>query len=383
MEGQRLGAYLLLRKLGEGGMGAVYEGREEQSGERVAVKVLRPEFVSSQAMIDRFLNEARALHRIDHEGTVAMRDCGFLDEETVYLVMEFLQGDTLKERAREPRRISKQEALHITWQLACTLAAAHEKGIVHRDLKPDNVMLVADPKNPGRERVKLLDFGIAKLLEGPQRSAVNTGSGAMMGTPAYMSPEQCRGDGVITEMSDVYALGVLCYELLAGVRPYRGEGAGELIGQHLYATPRPLAELAPEVSTEVIDLVRRMMAKLPESRPRMHEVAEMLRFYGAALLLSPRAQLSSSGMQALPPRLTAGGAVGARSSGALPLPRLSPGSGSTLAATSPVGGQRVVARTRSLATRRRIGDLLGTVLAVVLLAMVIGALAWLFLAYHR
>ena len=155
MINEKIGSYRLVRQIGEGGMGAVYEARAltpgaADGGERVAVKVLRPEYARNQAMVDRFFNEARALHRVDHEGTVAMIDCGLLDEETVYLVMEFLEGQTLKDRLRDGGALERQTALNVIWQLAGTLAAAHEKGIIHRDLKPDNVFLDRE-RDPGRE----------------------------------------------------------------------------------------------------------------------------------------------------------------------------------------------------------------------------------------
>mgnify|MGYP001011337866 CR=1 FL=1 len=163
MSEPRLGPYRLIRKLSQGGMGAVYEGFHEAVERHVAIKVLRPEFMSNSDFVTRFFNEAKAANRIGHPSIVQIFDCGRLTDGTSYIVMELLDGETVGMRIRRSGgRLPLLGALQVVRQVANALAAAHAKNIVHRDLKPDNIMLVRDPAVPGGERVKLLDFGIAK-----------------------------------------------------------------------------------------------------------------------------------------------------------------------------------------------------------------------------
>ncbi|HNN94443.1 MAG TPA: serine/threonine-protein kinase, partial [Pseudomonadota bacterium] len=161
--GQRIGNYRVLRKLGQGGMGAVYEAVQEEIGRRAAIKVLLPDFAKDQQSILRFFNEARAVNIIHHPGLVGVFESGRLDDGAAYIVMEYLSGELLTARLEKAGQLAHPDAINISRQIASALRAAHEKGIVHRDLKPDNVMLVADPEMPDGERVKIFDFGIAKL----------------------------------------------------------------------------------------------------------------------------------------------------------------------------------------------------------------------------
>lgn len=277
-EGQRLGAYRIVRLLGEGGMGAVYEARQEPLERRVALKTLHADHAKSKEFIARFFNEAKVLSRLEHPSIVQVSDFGHAADGTAYLVMEYLRGQSLGRRIRElserGERLPIATALQVCVQVADVLGMAHGQGIVHRDLKPENLMLVGDPVAPGGERVKVLDFGIAKLSD--DRGGVKTATNQMMGTPAYMSPEQCAGAGGVDAQTDVYALGCVLYELLSGRTPFVADGPGQLIGMHLFQEPPLLLSVAPQVPSEIADLVHRMLRKERTQRPTMKEAADEL-----------------------------------------------------------------------------------------------------------
>lgn len=276
-EGHCIGPYRIVRLLGEGGMGAVYEARHEPLGRRVALKTLHPEYAHNQDVVARFFNEAKILSRLEHPSIVQVSDFGNAPDGTAYLVMEHLRGQSLARRlSSRDGRLPVVEALQLAWQVADVLAIAHAQQIVHRDLKPDNLMLVSDPVAPGGERVKVLDFGIAKLTKESDRGGVKTHTHALMGTPMYMSPEQCAGAGGVDAKSDVYSLGCVLYQMIGGRPPFEGEGAGQLIGKHLYQEPASLASLASKVPPSVIELVHRMLIKDKQRRPSMSETADTL-----------------------------------------------------------------------------------------------------------
>lgn len=278
IDGQRLGAYRIVRLLGEGGMGAVYEARQEPLDRRVALKTLHAEHAKNQDSIARFFNEAKVLSRLEHPSIVQVSDFGYAADGTAYLVMEYLRGQSLAGRIRSlserGQRLPIVTALQVCVQVADVLRVAHAQGIIHRDIKPDNLMLVADPVAPGGERVKVLDFGIAKLTY--ERSGVKTGTDQMMGTPAYMSPEQCAGAGGVDAQTDVYALGCVLYELVSGRRPFIADGLGLLIAMHMFEEPLPLHGLVPKLPKQLGELVHRMLRKDKTQRPTMLEVATEL-----------------------------------------------------------------------------------------------------------
>lgn len=292
-----IGNFRILRQLGSGGMGTVYEAINEAIERRVAIKVLRPEYACNQEFVTRFFNEARAVNRIEHPSLVQISEYGQTADGTVYIVMEYLRGETLTARLqRFHSRGERQplvQTLQTAWQLAEALAAAHDKGIVHRDLKPDNVILVPDPVAPCGERAKLLDFGIAKLV---QSNMDHTGTMVIMGTPSYMSPEQCRGAGAVTDRTDVYSLGTMLYQMVAGRLPFVGEGSGDLIGQHLHVEPPPLSSLAPSAPALLTALVHRLLIKDKEQRPPMREALTELR----RLIDAGTGQLALAGQAAAP-----------------------------------------------------------------------------------
>jgi len=289
---ERIGPYRLLGRIGTGGMGAVYEGIHEAIERRVAIKILHAAHASQPSVVTRFFNEARAVNRIEHPGLVQISDHGQLADGTLYIVMEYLRGVTLKQRLRDNGgRLGLSEALRLAKQVASALAAAHAKNIVHRDIKPENIMIVPDPETPDGERAKLLDFGIAKLVEEVQEPGSQTSTDQIIGTPLYMSPEQCRGGASIDAKADVYSLGVLLYHLVGGRPPFLGAGNGELLAKHIYEEPPPLQEFAPEAPAALADFIHKLLRKDKQQRPTMQEVFGELEALVPTVTLVKRAPL--------------------------------------------------------------------------------------------
>lgn len=272
--GSHIGPYRIVRELGTGGMGTVYEALHETIERRVAVKVLLAKYAKDATSVSRLINEARAVNRVGHPGLVQVYDANQLPDGTVYIIMELLSGETLSERARQ-RRFSILECVRLGRQIAGALAAAHSKGIIHRDLKPDNVMIVSDPDTTAGERSKILDFGIAKLVTAEGGVALATSPDVVLGTPLYMSPEQCRGAAGVDSRTDVYSLGLMLFWMLAGRPPFVGS-LGDVIAKHMFAELPPLAELCPGVPSTLAELLNELVAKAPQQRPSMTEVAAML-----------------------------------------------------------------------------------------------------------
>jgi eukaryotic-like serine/threonine-protein kinase len=265
MLGRSLGNYNVVSKIGEGGMGVVYLARHVTLGRPAAIKVLHPSLSSNQDMVTRFFNEARAATAVRNPGIVEVFDFGRLEDGSAYIVMEYLEGESLGARIRRGR-MSVAVTMTIVRAIARALQAAHEQNIIHRDLKPDNVILVPDPELASGERVKLLDFGIAKLA--PVSGEISqTRTGMVMGTPTYMAPEQCRGAGSVDHRADLYALGCVAYQMMGGQPPFVSDGAGDLIARHLYFQPAPLRSLRPEIPADVDDLVLWLLQKDPAARP--------------------------------------------------------------------------------------------------------------------
>jgi serine/threonine-protein kinase len=264
MEGTIIGQYRIVQKIGAGGMGVVYLAEHTLVGRRAAIKVLLPEYSVRRAIVTRFFNEARAMTSIPDPGIVQMYDFGFHSEGSAYIVMELLEGETLERRLKRLRRLEIADAVRITRQIAGSLASAHDAGIIHRDLKPDNVFMVRDPEALGGERPKVLDFGVAKLSGDLDRG--QTLAGTMMGTPAYMSPEQARGAGDVDARSDIYSLGCVTACLVTGRLPFDGTGIGELISAHMNLAPHRPSDLAPGVPAELDEIVLRCLEKSPGDR---------------------------------------------------------------------------------------------------------------------
>ena len=258
-------------------MGVVYEAVHEQIGQRVAAKVLYLQLAQQPEYMERFVREARASSMIRHDGLAKIFDFGLMEGGPPYILMEFLEGDLLRTRMDHlppPQRMDVPHALRIARQIASALAAAHDKGVVHRDLKPENLMLVSDSEAPSGERVKILDFGVAKFLASPHRTSMR--GGQILGTPQYMSPEQCRGARDIGPRSDVYSLGVLLYEMLTGSLPVDGT-TQQLLAKHLAGPPPTVIARTPSLPPQVSELVARMMALKPDARPEMTEVTAAIK----------------------------------------------------------------------------------------------------------
>jgi serine/threonine protein kinase len=261
------GRYLINRLIGEGGMGAVYEAEHTHMKKRLAVKVLHAEMSRLQEVVDRFEREAMAAAHIEHPNVAAATDFGKLEDGSCFLVLEYVEGQSLRE-AIGKGRLELGRALRVTFQIASALQRAHALGIVHRDLKPENVMLVEREGDP--DFVKVLDFGIAKVPVGDIGTSVKpsadapvlTQMGMVYGTPEYMAPEQALGQ-VVDARADLYALGVMLYEMLAGSRPFDHESKVSLLGMHVTARVPPFAERSPEalVPPEVEAIVMRLMSK--------------------------------------------------------------------------------------------------------------------------
>ena len=274
--GQLIGNYRLVRLLGEGGMGMVFEAVHDGVGGKAAVKILRPEISMQANLAARFFNEARAANAIQHPGIVRVFDCGYTQNRAAYLTMEFLAGESLRSRLDRARKLSLADTVRLGRQIVSALVASHRTGIVHRDLKPDNVMLVADPELPDGERVKVLDFGIAKMAENLGGRPNATDSNMVMGTPLYMSPEQCKGAKLVTDRADVYSLGIMMYQMLAGRPPFIAEAAGELLIMQVTEPVPPLDGFVPGTEPSFVHLIHSMLAKESTTRPSMDAVMAAL-----------------------------------------------------------------------------------------------------------
>ena len=262
-EGSPVGEYVIQSQIGEGAMGTVYTAVHPVIGKTVAIKVLKPELCANQASIERFIQEAHAVNRIGHPNIVDVFALSELPDGRAYFVMEWLRGEDLKARlARGP--VTVADACEILDGIARALLAAHAKDIVHRDLKPDNVFLHQVDNGP--MMVKLLDFGIAKLLRSSMKME-KTQTGNMLGTPRYVSPEQARGID-IDHRADIYSLGVIAYEMLAGRPPFQGETAMDLVVKHLSEPAPPLSQFA-RVPKALEKCVMRMLEKNPANRPSL------------------------------------------------------------------------------------------------------------------
>jgi serine/threonine-protein kinase len=263
-EGLEVGEYRVLRKIGEGGMGSVYSAVQPVIGKRVAIKVLAPHIASNPELVRRFVDEARAVNKIGHPNIIDIFSFGWLADQRHYFAMEFLDGQSLADRLKSGA-FQPDEARRLLRQICQALEAAHRQGIVHRDLKPDNIWIV-QPQH-GDSYAKLLDFGIAKLM-GDADEGHRTQTGIVMGTPAYMSPEQCRGVNV-EKGTDIYALGMILYEMFAGRLPFQGSFA-ELITHHLITVPDPPSRHGP-VPRALEELIMRCLDKDPAQRPQSAE----------------------------------------------------------------------------------------------------------------
>ena len=284
--GNHIGQYRILRKIGAGGMGTVFLGEHILLGRRAAIKTLLPALSMNPEIVERFFTEARATSAITDPGVVQIFDFGYHVDGTAYIVMELLEGESLQTRIERLGKIAPSDALRIARQVAGSLAAAHDREIVHRDLKPENIYLIHDAEAQGGERTKILDFGICKL--GHEASDVSlTQSGTTMGTPVYMSPEQCRGAGEVDHRSDIYALGCVLFHMVAGRPPFECDGAGEFIVAHLQQDPPTPSTFIPELPDLIDGLILRCLEKSADDRfQSMTELQHALEYVVARISAS-------------------------------------------------------------------------------------------------
>jgi serine/threonine-protein kinase len=268
--GAKAGPWLVERELGRGGMGAVYAVVHEDIGKRAALKVMHRRLVHGSSA-ERILLEARVVNQIGHPNIVDVFETGAFPDGRPYIVMERLEGVPLGVRADEGK-ILPDRVIAILLQICDALIAAHAAGVVHRDLKVDNIFLIDNPDDPASPRVKLLDWGIAKVISADPHHTIE---GQLVGTPQYLAPEQARG-GAVTPATDVYSLGVLAYELFLEQLPFEAETSAEIMAMHLRATPPPPSELWPDMPPALEELMLSMLAKAPDARPIMLEVARSL-----------------------------------------------------------------------------------------------------------
>jgi serine/threonine-protein kinase len=296
--GAAVGEYVIEALIGRGGMGSVYAARQPLIGKRVAIKVLSTDLPEDATALRRFVDEARAVNKIGHPNIIDIFSFGELPDKRQYFVMELLQGFTLRDRM-EDRPLELAECQRYLEHICSALSAAHAEQIVHRDLKPENIW-ISTPKH-GEPYVKLLDFGIAKLLEthavGPA-----TQTGVAMGTPQFMSPEQCRGVDV-DYRTDIYALGIILYEIFAGRLPFIGNSLIEVLMQHM-TTPPPPPSGFRAVPSAIERLILACLEKEPSARPQ--SAAEVLLRFREAVL-APAAPEPDGATDRVPRRIADSG----------------------------------------------------------------------------
>src|SRR5262245_17344427 len=276
------GKYRIVRLIGEGGMGAVYEGENTRIHRRVAIKVLHAGVAEQGEAVARFEREAQAAGRIGSEHIVEVLDLGTLPNGDRYLVMEYLDGEGLGGRIKTRGRMSAQELAPIAHQLMEGLGAAHGAGIIHRDLKTDNVFLLRS-RGGKADFVKLLDFGISKFSQLSGDSGFSmTRTGAVMGTPYYMAPEQAKGSRELDHRVDIYATGVILYEALTGQVPFNADTFNELLFKIVLEEPRPLEQIDPTIDAGFAAIVAKAMAREPALRfQSANEMQNALAMWGS------------------------------------------------------------------------------------------------------
>ncbi len=258
--------YELTGRLGKGGMSVVYRARRVHIGDEVAVKVLLREFVKESGALERFRREARAAAMLHHPNVVTIHDFGETSDREMpaFIVMEFVKGIPLRDILRSEGPLPAERAVRLMRGICAGVGAAHRQGVVHRDLKPENIMVIAPDDDDEYESVRVVDFGLAKLWDIAKAGVTHTGT--VVGTPYYMSPEQCRGE-TLDARSDVYSLGAMLYEIVSGNRPFVAENISWIISKHLYESPPPLPR-SPPIPRHVTAAIMRALAKDPGDRQK-------------------------------------------------------------------------------------------------------------------
>ncbi|MGD9685241.1 MAG: serine/threonine-protein kinase, partial [Candidatus Obscuribacterales bacterium] len=297
LTGKTIGAYRLVEPIGRGGMGFVFKARHEIMNRDVAIKLLSPQVASDEIGIKRIRREATAMGSLQHPNIATIFDFGVSDDGQPFIVMEYIQGHTLKDLLKEKRRLTAERGLPIFARIADAMAFAHENGVIHRDLKPHNIMLTDTVE---KDFVKVLDFGIAKSVN---ESVMLTQKGEVLGSPIYMSPEQCTGKS-IDQRSDIYALGAIMYEAITGRPPFLCSTIYETIYAKTTETPGPFREVAPDLTDcqPLEDLIMACLSISPYDRPSsMSELKVKLASAGALLGVS----ITSSTVTSAIPRIEA------------------------------------------------------------------------------
>ena len=288
--------YRLDERLGGGGMGTVYRATHLLIDRPVAIKVLSQRFVGDQTAQHRFRREARAAGRMQHPNAVTVTDFGTTPDGWLYIVMELLEGQTLRDLLAREAPLDPARAVSLALQACLAIGAAHEAGLIHRDLKPANIFIEQRPNLPAI--VKVLDFGVAKFaVDGLEDDDFKTLTqvGAIIGTPRYMSPEQCSGAAALTPASDVYSLGIILYEMLTGAVPFIGDTPLAVALKHVSERPRPPREIVPSIPEEIERVVLHALEKNAADRPananelrrELHATAELLGFEHAESVIAP------------------------------------------------------------------------------------------------
>jgi len=275
--GTTVGNYELRECIGTGGMGAVFLAENPTVESQVAIKVLHESHLTDEAIVSRLVDEARAVNMVGHQGLVRIHDCHTQEGLGLYLAMELLRGQTLFERYNARGPFPPYLTARLLRQAASALVAAHDAGIIHRDLKPSNVFLVDDAEVVGGLRVKLLDFGVAKLLGDDDPMGERTATGMIIGSPQYMSPEQCLDSKGVDPRTDLFSLGAIGYVLLSGQLPFPGQSIGQVLLAHRRGEAPPLRQLRPEVPPELEAVLMRALAREREQRiPTAQEMEQQL-----------------------------------------------------------------------------------------------------------
>jgi serine/threonine-protein kinase len=261
----RIGNYRLVRLLGQGGMGAVYLAEHIEIGKRAAVKILNAQQANDEESVGRFLGEARLISGLKHPSIVDIYDCGLIEDVGRYILMEHLEGEDLYVYLKRRVAVSPAEAAGIGWQILDALEAAHEAGVIHRDLKPPNIFLARWGR---RTLVKLLDFGVAKLLDSSQQSVELTRTGMVVGTPAYMAPEQAAGGKDPDGRLDLYSFGLILFEMVAGRRPFLSNNTNEMLVMQQVEQPPPPSAFAPGLPKAFERLIMGCLEKSVNDRPK-------------------------------------------------------------------------------------------------------------------
>jgi predicted Ser/Thr protein kinase len=280
------GRYKVLKKLGEGGMGTVYLAEQMSVGRKVALKLLQGNYATDDEFIGRFRREARLAASLNHRNIVTVYDFDQSDDESLFIAMEYLDGGKLSDVIRRDGPLSIGRAARLGLQIAEGLEAAHRAGVIHRDIKPDNIMVMGEESV---EAVKLMDFGIARLRDVGAASRL-TRADVIMGTPAYMAPEQAEG-AEVSEQTDIYALGIVLYEMLSGSVPFKASTPSAVLVKQIQEAPVPLRKLRREIPASIERVVMQALEKKPQKRQRdMREVVQGLQKVDVSLVEEPAAK---------------------------------------------------------------------------------------------